>query len=95
MESPYQVLGVSPGADAEIVRQRYLQLVRQFPPEQAPEKFGEIRAAYDQLRDPLYHLNHRLFSLTASHTFEDLAAQSRPDVRGNRIPTNLLLRLAR
>ena len=35
------------------VRPRYLELVKQFPPEREPEKFREIRAAYEATKDPL------------------------------------------
>jgi len=49
---PYRILEIDRRAtDAEIKR-AYFQLVRQFPPEKAPEKFQAIRAAYDQLRTP-------------------------------------------
>ena len=49
---PYEVLGLQRGvADGEIKR-AYFQLVRQHPPEQDPEKFQAIRAAYDRLKVP-------------------------------------------
>lgn len=49
---PYLVLGVERQAtDAEIKR-AYFQSVRRYPPEEVPEKFREIRTAYEQLRDP-------------------------------------------
>ncbi|MEZ4727116.1 MAG: J domain-containing protein [Caldilineaceae bacterium] len=49
---PYLVLGIGRRAtDAEIKR-AYFQLVRQFPPEREPEKFQQIRAAYERLRTP-------------------------------------------
>lgn len=50
---PFQVLGVSQDADEAEVRARYLELVRQFPPEREPERFREIRAAYEAAKDPL------------------------------------------
>jgi curved DNA-binding protein CbpA len=95
MTNPLEVLGLTYGVDAETSRRRYLELVRQFPPERAPERFAEIRAAYDRLRDPVVNLESRLFSLTASQSFENLVAQTRPDVRGRRIASEVLLSLAR
>jgi hypothetical protein len=95
MTNSYDVLGLNHNADAEAIRRRYLELVRQHPPERSPQKFGEIRAAYDQLRDPLVHLNNRLFNLTASQSLEDLVSEMRPDVRQRRIATKVLLSLAR
>lgn len=50
---PADILGVSPEAGEEEVRARYLQLVKQFPPERDPEKFREICAAYEAAKDPL------------------------------------------
>lgn len=49
---PYHILGLDRRAGLEEIKRAYFQLVRQFPPEQAPEKFQEIRAAYEVLRHP-------------------------------------------
>jgi curved DNA-binding protein CbpA len=48
---PYRTLGLDRRASEAEIRRAYFQLVRQFPPEQAPEKFQEIRAAYELLRN--------------------------------------------
>ncbi len=50
---PFQVLGVSPDASEAEVRARYLELVKQFSPDREPEKFREIRVAYEAAKDPL------------------------------------------
>ena len=50
---PWQVLDVLPGAGDEEIRKAYLAQVRQFPPDRAPERFEEVRDAYDTLRDPV------------------------------------------
>jgi curved DNA-binding protein CbpA len=50
---PFHILGLSTEADEAEVRARYLELVKQFPPDREPEKFREIRAAYEATRDPL------------------------------------------
>ncbi len=50
---PFAVLGVSSDAGEADVRARYLELVKQFPPEREPEKFREIRAAFEVAKDPL------------------------------------------
>ena len=93
--NPYYVLGLGHDADAVAIRARYLELVRRFPPEREPQRFGEIRAAYEQLRDPVTALERRLFSTTASTTFEFLQSSQRRDIRRVRLPTDLLLSLAR
>jgi len=61
MSDPFAILGVTPDADDAVVRAAYLELVRQFPPEQAPERFTRIRAAYDCLCDRDARLSWRLF----------------------------------
>ena len=50
---PFTVLGVAPDAGEAEVRARYLELVKQFPPDREPEKFREIRAAFEAAQDPL------------------------------------------
>lgn len=47
----YLILGLAPGATDEQVRQRYLELVRRHPPARDPERFREVAAAYEALRD--------------------------------------------
>jgi preprotein translocase subunit Sec63 len=95
MRDPYEILGLDHNADAQAIRRRYLELVRQYSPERAPQEFGEIRGAYDRLRDPVVNLECRLFNLTASHTLDNLLADKQPDVRQQRLTTELLLSLAR
>ncbi len=50
---PFMTLGVSPDADEAQMRARYLELVKQYSPERDPEKFQEIRTAFDAVKDPL------------------------------------------
>ncbi|MCO6456642.1 MAG: DnaJ domain-containing protein [Pirellulaceae bacterium] len=52
-DDPYRVLSLPPQATDQEVRERYLQLVREFPPERDAERFHEIRAAYEAASDPL------------------------------------------
>jgi curved DNA-binding protein CbpA len=61
MNDPYHVLGVPDDADDETIRRRYLELVREFPPELSPEKFAAVRAAYERLKDLDARVRHRLF----------------------------------
>lgn len=58
IRDPYQVLGVSPSADAEQIRQAYRRLAKQYHPDLNPgdaaaaKKMNEINEAYDLLKDP-------------------------------------------
>ena len=51
-DSPWDVLGLAPGASDQEVRAAYLDHIRQFPPDRCPQEFELIRDAYDLLRDP-------------------------------------------
>src|SRR5881227_225871 len=72
MSDPYAVLGLPADSDDETIRRRYLELVRQFTPEQHPEKFAAIRAAYESLRDLDTRLRHRLFEAGKNETVDAL-----------------------
>jgi curved DNA-binding protein CbpA len=60
MRDPFTVLGVADDADDAEIRRRYLALVREFPPDRAPERFQELRAAYDALSDERKRLETKL-----------------------------------
>jgi curved DNA-binding protein CbpA len=93
-ENAYDVLGVTAHSDETEVRKRYLEMVRQFPPDKAPEKFAAIRAAYDELRDPLPRLEKRLFDLETSDTLAAIEADVRDKLRRTRFTAHQLLALA-
>lgn len=52
MADYYQVLGLEQGATPQQVKKAYFTLVRQYSPEENPDKFREIREAYEQLQKP-------------------------------------------
>jgi len=52
-DDPLRVLGLPRHASEQDVRKRYLELVRQFPPEREPQRFQQIHAAYKAAEDPL------------------------------------------
>lgn len=47
---PYAVLGLVRGASPREIKRAYFDLVRQYPPEEQPDTFKLIRAAYEKLR---------------------------------------------
>lgn len=49
--NPYKVLQLEPEADKQDVKKAYFKLIRQYPPEKEPEKFKEIREAYEYLQN--------------------------------------------
>jgi curved DNA-binding protein CbpA len=91
MTDPYAVLGLPADSDDNTIRRRYLELVKQFSPEQHAEKFAAIRAAYESLRDVNTRIAYRLFEAGKNESvdkiIEELACRtSRP-----RIPLDRLL----
>jgi len=50
---PFLILGLPREATEAEIRARYLELVKQFPPDRAPDKFREIRAAFEAAKDPM------------------------------------------
>lgn len=63
VRDPYGVLGLDRQASEAEIKRAYFQLVRQFPPEREPEKFRDIRTAYEQLRDAESRAQIALFLL--------------------------------
>ncbi len=47
---PYAVLGLMRGASKREIKSAYFELVREYSPEEHPEAFKLIRAAYEKLR---------------------------------------------
>jgi curved DNA-binding protein CbpA len=80
MSDPYTVLGLPPESDDDTIRRRYLQLVRQFSPEQHPERFAAVRQAYEKLRDLNTRLRYRLFEAGRNESvdaiIEEIACRS-------------------
>jgi curved DNA-binding protein CbpA len=96
MSDPYQVLDLPRSADETATRRRYLELVRQFPPDRDPSRFAEIRAAYDQIRDPVRRLTTQIFEVDSTETIATIASDLRTRLRDrlNQAPLNLVLALA-
>ena len=50
-EKYFRELGLEPGASEKEIKRAYFKLVRQFSPEKDPEKFRQIREAYESLQE--------------------------------------------
>jgi curved DNA-binding protein CbpA len=94
MNDPYETLGVPRDADELEIRRRYLDLVREFPPDRAPERFAVIRAAYDDLRNPVHRLKAQILDVATTDSLDRIAADLRARLRGRRYPLSVLLKLA-
>jgi curved DNA-binding protein CbpA len=92
MSDPYEVLELTPDAGESEIRQRYLELVRAFPPDRAPERFAAIHEAYASLRDPAKRVRAQIFSLGGkSDSFEAIVADLQARLREVRLPVDDLL----
>jgi curved DNA-binding protein CbpA len=95
MADPLNVLGITASAGPDEIRRKYLELVRQYPPDREPERFAQIRAAYDELSDPVRQLNKLLFDIESVDSIDAILADLHERLRQRRIPTDLLLSMAK
>lgn len=51
MKNDYRILGLEEGADEKTIKRAYFKLIRTYSPEKDPERFQEIRAAYERLTE--------------------------------------------
>ncbi|MEN8216536.1 MAG: J domain-containing protein [Pseudomonadota bacterium] len=61
MKTPFDILGVPDDATDEVIKKAYLQRVRQYPPERAPEQFQKIRGAFEAIQTRDQRLKYQLF----------------------------------
>jgi DnaJ-class molecular chaperone len=96
MSDPYETLGIPRNADETTIRRRYLELIRESTPDRAPERFAEIRAAYEEVREPIRMLNNQLFDPNTDDTMTTIASELRTRLRSSirTLPVDLLLALA-
>ena len=95
MDDPFSVLGLPADASDEAIRARYLELVRENPPERAPERFARIQEAYDRLREPTARLETLILSPPAGEqSVRELIDEAAERLRGAPIPREALWRLA-
>jgi curved DNA-binding protein CbpA len=95
MTDPFQVLELPPDADDAAIRARYLEMVRRWPPEQAPERFAAVRAAYEQVRDRDARLRHRLFDAGRGASIDGLIEEAVCRTRRRRVTLTELLTVHR
>lgn len=89
---PFEVLGLSMDADEATVRARYLELVREYPPDRDPDMFTKVRQAYEAASDPIVMARQLIDAAQADPKpwAELLDEQSQ---RPPRLPHELLLSL--
>jgi len=70
MNDPYAILGLTQDATDAMIREAYLAMARQFTPENQPERFAAIRAAYEAIRDLDKRARHRLYEKGKTETID-------------------------
>ena len=95
MIDPYDVLGLPADADDDAIRRRYLELVRQFPPDHHPERFSAVRQAYEQLKDLETRLSHRLFETNRAVSLGPVIETLEKDAPRPRLSLAQLLEMAK
>jgi curved DNA-binding protein CbpA len=91
MSDPFEILGLPSDADDDAVRARYLELIRRWPPEQAPDRFAAVRAAYEQVRDRDSRLRRRLFDAGRTASLDSLVEEATARARRRVTLAELLL----
>ena len=83
MLAPFLVLGLSPSATQAEIRRRYLELVRAHRPARDPERFQQVTAAYEALKDERARVKTALFGMAGYGDF-DLALDALVRARAER-----------
>ncbi|ADV63701.1 heat shock protein DnaJ domain protein [Isosphaera pallida ATCC 43644] len=91
---PYALLGLPPDADEPTIRARYLALTRAHPPDRDPERFAQIKQAYDLVRDPERRLRALLLEFETSDSLAALRRDVQIQLSRRRLATAELLSLA-
>lgn len=91
MTDPYAVLGVAPQSDDEAIRKRYLELVKQFSPEQHPQRFATIRSAYEAIRDLNSRVAYQLFEAGKKDSIDQIIEEIACRTPRRRYSLNALL----
>ncbi len=67
MKNPYLILDLwnqKESLDDQQVKSAYLKHVQMYPPDREPERFQQIRAAYEQLETRKKRMSYQLFNTT-------------------------------
>jgi hypothetical protein len=63
---PFAILGVDEDAGDDAIKQRYLALVRAYPPDREPDRFQEFRRAFEAIRGERERLEVKLLQTSTA-----------------------------
>ncbi len=95
MDDAFAVLGLPPDSDDAAIRRRYLELVRQFTPEHNPQRFAQVREAYERLKDLNTRLRYRLFEAGKNESIDSLIEELTCRSSRRRVSLSTLLNVLR
>jgi len=75
MQLYYQILGLEPGASEIEIKRAYFKLIRKYPPESDPERFQQIREAYEHLKDGPAQADGPAFSIPSDPDARNMLEQ--------------------
>jgi len=84
--TPYEILGIERQVDDQAVRDAYLKLVRDYPPDRYPERFQLIHEAYEQLKDEQCRLAYYLFDCEPGMALPFAVLRERTATDVSRVP---------
>jgi curved DNA-binding protein CbpA len=61
MLNHYLILGLTPGATDQEIKNRFLDLVKKYPPEKEARMFRQINGAYEALKDHRRRIKAKMF----------------------------------
>ena len=91
MANPYDVLNVAFADGDAVIRRRYLEAVRRFPPDRCPEGFRRVRDAYERIRDEKSRLEFLLFDASQGETIDELLMEEKCRTSPKRVGLSSLL----
>lgn len=89
MLSSFARLGLPLDATDQVIRQQYLEQVREFNPEKDPEAFREITAAYEAIKDRRSRVRARILVGTTGRSTADILIELIQAVRFRKQKTGL------
>lgn len=78
----WEVLGIDPTSDKKEIKKAYARLLKQYHPEENPEEFKQIQAAYQQCLHP----DQEIESVSFEQNKQDIKTQTIPTKEDTIIP---------
>lgn len=92
MITPFEILELSETASDAEIKKAYLKKVRQYPPEHAPEKFQQVRDAYEAIKTEKLRLSYQLFNYEKPDFLQLLAQTLKSNTPAKRVDEPLFIK---